>query len=83
MTTASSKTVPAASATDLNLVVATLVASRLPMGNDEQSQKNAANIIAWAAELAVEIAGAVDTAVKAAVEADTPPVDPPVARSKS
>ncbi|HXU01263.1 MAG TPA: hypothetical protein VN903_09740 [Polyangia bacterium] len=77
------KTVPAASATDLNLVVATIVASRLPMGNDEQSLKNAQNIIDWAADLAVKIAASVDQAVKDAEAAEVPPpVEPPAARHK-
>jgi hypothetical protein len=79
------KTVPAASATDLNLVTATLVASRLVMGNDEQSLRNNQSIIDWASDLAVKVAASVDQAVKDAVAADTevPPEVPPVARSRS
>ena len=80
MTTAHTKSVPAASATDLNVVTATLVASRLVMGNDEQSLRNNQSIIDWASDLAVKIAASVDQAVKDAVEADVPPVEPPVAR---
>lgn len=86
MTTHSSKTVPAATATDLNLVTATLVATRLVMGNDEQSLKNNQSIIDWASDLAVKIAASVDQAVKDAVEADVPPPTeevPPVTRHKA
>lgn len=82
---ATTKTVPAASATDLNLVTATLVAARLVMGNDEQSLRNNQSIIDWASDLAVKVAASVDQAVKDAVAADTevPPEVPPVTRSRS